>query len=222
MRKPEGRGALPSDTHQLNRKSNQTRQRILDAAASILATRGFAGTSIKAIADSIDMQDASLYYHFESKDALVLEVLRMGVMLAEEAVTTAVKALGDDPDPVEALRVAIMAHASAVLGMGDYPRANVRNFGQFPPAIASAQMSHHRRYARVWRELVEKAMADGRIRQDLNPSAVRLLILGALNWAPEWYSSEGELSPDAVGEQMAAMIIDGLTGAGTAREAHTP
>ena len=99
-------------TRQLNRKSDQTRQRILDAAASILATRGFAGTSIKAIADSIDMQDASLYYHFESKDALVLEVLRMGVVLAEEAVTGAVKALGENPDPVEALRVAIMAHAS--------------------------------------------------------------------------------------------------------------
>ena len=209
-------------TRQLNRKSDQTRQRILDAAASILATRGFAGTSIKAIADSIDMQDASLYYHFESKDALVLEVLRMGVVLAEEAVTGAVKALGENPDPVEALRVAIMVHASAVLGMGDYPRANVRNFGQFPPAIASAQMSHHRRYARIWRELVARAMADGRIRRDLNASAVRLLILGALNWAPEWYSSEGELSPDAVGEQMAAMIIDGLTGAGNAREAHTP
>jgi AcrR family transcriptional regulator len=144
------------------------------------------------------------------------------VVLAEEAVAGAVAALGEDPDPIEALRVAIIAHASAVLGMGDYPRANVRNFGQFPPAIASAQMNHHRRYARVWRDLVERAMADGRIRHDLNASAVRLLILGALNWAPEWYSSEGELSPDAVGEQMAAMIIDGLTRNGDAREVHTP
>ena len=201
---------MNAQIRRLTRKSDQTRQRILDAAAQTLANRGYAGTSLKTIADAIDMQDASLYYHFESKDALVLEVLRVGVVLAESAVNDAVRALGTDPDPIEALRAAIIAHAGAVLGMGDYPRANVRNFGQFPSEIASAQMGHQQRYGNVWRELVQAAMDSGRIRQDLDPSAVRLLILGALNWAPEWYRPDGELPPDRIGEQMAAMIIEGL------------
>ena len=198
-------------TRRLTRKSDETRQRILDAAASTLANRGYAGTSIKAIADAVEMQDASLYYHFESKDALVLEVLRVGVVLSEAAVNHAVSALGDDPDPIAALREAIIAHASAVLGMGDYPCANVRNFGQLPPEIVGAQMSHQQRYGNVWRNLVQNAMASGRIRKDLDASAVRLLILGALNWAPEWYSLQGALSPHGIGELMATMIIDGLT-----------
>jgi AcrR family transcriptional regulator len=202
---------LRAEGHRLTRKSDQTRQRILDAAASTLANRGYAGTSIKAIADSIDMKDASLYYHFESKDALVLEVLRLGTTLAEDAVIEAVQALGPDPDPLNALRAAIVAHASAVLGMGDYPRANVRNFGQLPPEIANAHMGLQRRYGDVWRDLLEKAMTSGRIRKDLDASAVRLLILGALNWAPEWYEPTGDLPPDNIGEQMADMVLDGLT-----------
>ena len=202
---------MRAEGHRLTKKSDQTRQRILDAAASTLANRGYAGTSIKAIADSIDMKDASLYYHFESKDALVLEVLRLGTTLAEDAVVEAVKALGPDADALEALRAAIVAHASSVLGMGDYPRANVRNFGQLPPEIANAHMGLQRRYGDVWRKLIEKAMTSGRIRQDLDASAVRLLILGALNWAPEWYEPEGELPPDSVGQQMADMVLDGLT-----------
>lgn len=192
------------------RKSDQTRQRILDAAASTLASRGYAGTSIKAIADSIDMKDASLYYHFESKDELVLEVLRLGTTLAEDAVRRAVSALGEDPDPLDALRAAIVAHASAVLGMGDYPRANVRNFGQLPPEIANAHMGHQRRYGGVWRSLLQAAMDSGRIRQDLDASAARMLILGALNWAPEWYKPDGTLTPAGVGEQMACMVLEGL------------
>lgn len=199
------------DVRGLTRKSDQTRQRILDAAACTLAKRGYAGTSIKAIADAIDMQDASLYYHFESKDALVLEVLRLGTTLAEEAVNDAVAALGEDPDPLHALRAAIVAHAGAVLGMGDYPRANVRNFGQLPPEIADAHMPYQKRYGNVWRGLLQRAMASGRIRQDLNESALRLLILGALNWAPEWYVPEGELQAADVGEQMADMVLEGLT-----------
>ena len=205
---------MKAESRRLNRKSDHTRQRILDAAASTLASRGYAGTSIKAIADSIDMKDASLYYHFESKEALVLEVLRLGTTLAEEAVKEAVHALGKDPDPLEALRTAIVAHASAVLGMGDYPRANVRNFGQLPPEIASAHMGQQRRYGNVWRKLLQAAMASGRIRQNLDASAVRMLILGALNWAPEWYKPDGDLTPASIGEQMAGMVIEGLTAGG--------
>lgn len=212
---------MKAATRRLTRKSDETRQRILDAAASTLANRGYAGTSIKAIAHAVGMQDASLYYHFESKDALVLEVLRVGVVLSEAAVNHAVNALGDDPDPIAALRAAIIAHASAVLGMGDYPCANVRNFGQLPPEIVEAQMSHQQRYGNVWRNLVQNAMATGRIRKDLDASAVRLLILGALNWAPEWYSLQGALSPHGVGELMAAMIIDGLTAPAAAAAAVT-
>lgn len=200
----------------LLRKSDQTRQRILDAAASNLASRGYAGTSIKAIADSIGMTDAALYYHFESKDALVLEVLRLGTTLAEAAVAQAVAALGEDPEPLQALHAAIVAHASSVLGMGDYPRANVRNFGQLPPEIANAHLGHQRRYGELWRRLLQAAMASHRIRQDLDASAVRLLILGALNWAPEWYKLAGDLSPTDVGEQMARMVLDGLTDTATA------
>lgn len=208
---------MKAEARRLTRKSDHTRQRILDAAASTLANRGYAGTSIKAIADSIDMQDASLYYHFESKDALVLEVLRTGVVLSEEAVNAAVSALGEQPDPIDALRAAIVAHAEAVLGMGDYPRANVRNFGQLPQEIVSAQMSHQRRYGKVWRNLIDAAMASGRLRQDMNTRAMRMLILGALNWAPEWYKPRGELSPGDVGRQMAAMIIEGLLATGAAQ-----
>ena len=197
----------------MTRKSDQTHRRILDAAAATLANRGYAETSIKAIADAVDMKDGSLYYHFESKDALVLEVLRLGTTLAEAAVAEALNGLGDDPDPMEALRTAIVAHASAVLGMGDYPRANVRNFGQLPAAIANAHMVHQQRYGDLWRGLLRAAAASGHLRPDVDAGAMRLLILGALNWAPEWYRPDGGLDPDRIGEQMAAMVLDGLRSA---------
>ena len=200
------------------KKSDHTRQRILDAAASTLANLGYAGTSIKAIADATGMQDASLYYYFESKDALVLEVLQQGTGMAERAVSEALQALGDEADPLMALRVAIEAHARAVLGSGDYPRANVRNFGQLPAALVDAHIGDQRRYGAVWRDLLVRAIASGRLRTDLDATALRLLILGALNWAPEWYATDGHLSPAAVGEQMAEMVLNGLL-AGTQRQA---
>lgn len=192
------------------RKSERTRQRILDAAANALATRGYAATSLKAIADSIGMQDASLYYHFGSKDDLVVEVLRLGTLLAEEAVVAAVDALGPDPDPVDALTTAIVAHAVAVLGGGDYPRANVRSYGQLPPHLAEAHVAQHRRYGDVWRGLIQAGLDAGRFRGDLDPGAVRLLVLGALNWAIEWYDPGGHLTPAELGRQLSSLVVGGL------------
>ncbi len=52
-----------------------TRQRILDVAARLFATRGYAGTSIRDIADELGVTKAALYYHFESKEVLLQHIV---------------------------------------------------------------------------------------------------------------------------------------------------
>ncbi|MET7938195.1 helix-turn-helix domain-containing protein [Streptomyces sp. NPDC005322] len=48
-----------------------TRQRILDAASALFAERGYAGTSMRDIAQHLRMTSASLYYHFPAKEELL-------------------------------------------------------------------------------------------------------------------------------------------------------
>lgn len=51
-------------------------EQILDAAAQLFVERGFAATSTRAIADRVGIRQASLYYHFPSKEQ-ILKVLLM-------------------------------------------------------------------------------------------------------------------------------------------------
>jgi len=51
-------------------------EQILDAAAQLFVERGYSATSTRAIADQVGIRQASLYYHFPSKEQ-ILEVLLM-------------------------------------------------------------------------------------------------------------------------------------------------
>ena len=52
-----------------------TRENILDAAQDLIQTRSFHGFSFQDVADRVGIRKASLYHHFDSKDAVALAVL---------------------------------------------------------------------------------------------------------------------------------------------------
>jgi AcrR family transcriptional regulator len=57
------------------RPGGTPREEILDAAAELFTSRGFAATSTRMIADAVGIRQASLYYHFTSKEELLEELL---------------------------------------------------------------------------------------------------------------------------------------------------
>jgi AcrR family transcriptional regulator len=59
--------------------STSTRDRILDAAEALFAERGLAGTAVRDIATRVELNPASLYNHFASKEALYEAVLERGL-----------------------------------------------------------------------------------------------------------------------------------------------
>ncbi|RZS87545.1 TetR family transcriptional regulator [Motilibacter rhizosphaerae] len=59
--------------------SSSTRELILDVAARLFAERGYAATPTRAIADAVGIRQASLYYHFPSKETILVELLRSTV-----------------------------------------------------------------------------------------------------------------------------------------------
>ena len=56
--------------------AERTRARVLDAALALFTERGYAGTSMRDLADRLGMTKAALYYHFASKEALLRELVR--------------------------------------------------------------------------------------------------------------------------------------------------
>lgn len=185
------------------RKSDLTRTRVMDSAAHVLRQRGYAGTRLSEIAELAELLPANIYYYFESKDALVEQVMEVGISRGFQAVKESVEALGPEARPLDRLKAAIAAHLKMNLEQDDYASATIRCLGHVPEPMRERQLANERAFGRYWRKLILDCQADGSCRADLHPSVVRMLLIGMLNWAVEWYK-QGGLGPD----EIAAITVD--------------
>jgi AcrR family transcriptional regulator len=69
----------------IQHRPSSTTERILDAAETLFAEHGFAGTSIRAIVDAANVNLAAIHYHFRSKEALLEAVLTRRITVINDA-----------------------------------------------------------------------------------------------------------------------------------------
>ena len=171
-------------------KSERTRQRILDAAARTFRDKGYAGTTLNDIAVAALLRAGSIYYHFDSKERLLEEVLDIGIARVSAAVERALEALPPETPPTERIRTGIEAHLRSLLYHGEYTSASFRIFGQAPRDVQSRVLARRRAYADRWRELLHEACEAGEIDPRRDLGLARMFLFGALNWSVEWYDPE--------------------------------
>ncbi|MGD8825165.1 MAG: helix-turn-helix domain-containing protein, partial [Myxococcales bacterium] len=92
------------------RRREQVREEILDAARRVLLRRGTASFTLAAVARELQLTKAALYHYFPSKEALVFELVYLGLESHAEAVGDAVAKAESGADAIEALIRASTEH----------------------------------------------------------------------------------------------------------------
>jgi AcrR family transcriptional regulator len=72
-------------------KSEDTRERILDAALNIFSSKGYHDTRMDEIVEASDTSKGSIYFHFPNKERLFLALVDQFADLLERKVTEAVE-----------------------------------------------------------------------------------------------------------------------------------
>lgn len=171
------------------KKSDATRQRILDAAALVLSRQGFAGTKLSDIAVQAKLKVATLYYYYDSREALVEAVMVTGSEHVRQHTTDTLAALDPSCSPLDRLCAAVESHLRFVLEISNYTQAVIRNAGQVPERVRHSLTDEINQYGRLWQALVDAAADGTQFRTRTQRKALRLLILGGLNWTVEWWSA---------------------------------
>ncbi|MCP5367508.1 MAG: TetR/AcrR family transcriptional regulator [Hyphomicrobiales bacterium] len=190
-------------------KADASRVRILDAAAALFRERGFAAVSLRAIAAAAGMQAGSVYYHFESKEQIVVEVLNLGIAAVHRAVAESVAALPTSAAAAEVIGTGIRSHFRALFQFSAYTSANVRIYGQVPAAVRAANLPVRRGYEALWDGILDRAAAAGAVRPAVDRRAFRLMLIGSINATLEWFDPDRGDVADLAG-RYAAILLHGL------------
>lgn len=200
---------MPEKAVRKSEKGDQSRQRVLDAAARLFCEEGYSPVSLRAIARAAGLKPGSLYYHFEAKEQIIAEVLDLGIQVVHDAVAGSQQALPEAASAGDRLRAGIRAHLDALLAFSDYTSANVRIYGQVPEDIRQGNLKIRRHYELLWDEILSEAAARGGVRADVDRKAFRLMLIGSLNATLEWFDpkrgSVGELA-----DSYADILLNGL------------
>lgn len=186
-----------------------TRERILLEAARLFRHRGYAATTLREVADASGIKAGSIYYHFESKEQILGEVLDKGIQVVADAVHARVDALPATATARERVAAAIEGHLWGLLHHGDFTSANIRIYGQVPTVAKNRHRAVRRAYADYWDRLLEDALKRGELRPDSSTTMIRLFVIGALNWTVEWYNPQKGSFQDFV-TQVNDIVFDGI------------
>jgi len=183
-----------------------TRLRILQSAARLFRTRGYASTSLRDIANAAGLKAGSLYNHFASKEAIVTDILNMGVQTVFDRVRAAVERLDDEAPCRELLRAAILAHLTCLLGEDNFTSANIRIFAHVPPHVRDTTLPMRHAYEAYWLDLLKRCRAQRVIPARLDAKVASMYLFGAMNWSLEWYRP-GRHSVEQLADDLAALFL---------------
>ena len=184
---------------------------VLFNSARLFREKGFERTSLKEIAEACNMLPGSLYYRYNSKEALLVELMRRGVDLVTAEVESA---YASSDDPVERLRLCINAHLRALLVDSDAVYVLLFEWRALGPEAREEIIELRDQYESLWADILETMIAQGVIRKNVDGRLLRLIGLGALNWVATWFDPNGAHSLDAIGDLIWQIAMDGVINKG--------
>ncbi|CAN5528114.1 TetR/AcrR family transcriptional regulator [soil metagenome] len=186
---------------------SRRRDELVSAAARLFSERGYHGTSMQDLGDALGLLRGSLYAHIGSKQDLLFDVVDQGARRFLQRGEHAVHQVAPSP---QRLRDFLVGHVEVAIEQLDAGRVFLNEWRYLDDSLQEDIKTKRDAYEEMVRGILRDGVAAGELRADLDVSLTARLVLSCGNWIYSWYRLDGEMSPSAVGEAFANMIIGGL------------
>jgi len=182
------------------------RQQIEDAASALFRDRGYAATSVRDIAQALNLQGGSLYAHMASKEDVLWSIV---VRAADRFNAEVGPQAASDEAAAMKLRAMIRGHVGVVTST-QKDAAVFLDEWRFLSADRRAEIARRRDdYEALFRRVIDQGI-DAREFRPVDARLTAMAVLSALNGIATWYRADGPLTPDQIAEQHADLFLTAL------------
>ena len=176
---------------------------ILDQAARLFREKGYEKTTVRDIAAAVGMQAGSWFYHFKTKQEILLAIMEQGM---QQSLAEIQQIASQDLPPRALFQELVLAHLKTLLAPNHdfitvilYEGRSLDMEGRAKVAALTNQ------YEAVWDKVIVALHASG---DWLLPGKLdRLLLFGSLNWTAQWYRGGVGLSVEQLAEHAIRFLL---------------
>lgn len=185
-------------------EGSDSRQRIVLAAYPLFVDQGYVSVSMQEIADSIPLNKATLYHHFQSKDDLFLAVVRMAMSRLSGQIRGYIDEGGSAADQLT--RVALQVFDDSQSELGRLLTDSRMHLSQQQQQMLFERCSDP---WQLYEEIFRSASASGEL-PAIDPTLAASMFAGLLQ-GQTWALKMGRIQPP-LDEARARLLVDTLFG----------
>ncbi|HZD90211.1 MAG TPA: TetR/AcrR family transcriptional regulator [Pseudolabrys sp.] len=180
------------------------RKAILHRSAGLFAKHGYDRASMANIAQACGASKALLYHYYDSKEALLFDILHDHL----QELIDAVAAVPRDIDPRQRLRALVSAMLAAYRDADDEHKIQINELGKLPVVKRKVLIELERRLVGEFAEAIAALNpAIGSDKMLLKP--VTMSLFGMLNWHYMWFREGKGLSRVDYADMVTTLLIEG-------------
>jgi AcrR family transcriptional regulator len=182
------------------------RSKVLAAAASLFAERGYSGTSLNDISSFAGIAKPTLYHYFGSKAEILDEIL-------SDYIRTLLTAVEDPARAALPPTERLLGVMTDIISTIETHRGHVRSFFEhlphLPPERRHAIARDQDRYATLVEDILRDGERDGSM-AFADVRLTRLGIFGMCSWTYQWYRPGGRHEPAVIARLLWELCLSGL------------
>ncbi|MDG4766090.1 TetR family transcriptional regulator [Solwaraspora sp. WMMD406] len=189
--------------------SRSRRDHILHRAGALFASKGVAGTTVREIADEVGILSGSLYHHFESKEAMVDEILAGYLNDLRDRYHAALEGADGPATQLRNLIRATLESAAAhpyaceiYQNDANYLRS-LHRFGYLRTAGRDIEQ--------IWLGVIDTGRLDGSFRTDVDPKTFYRLTRDAVWLTVRWFKPSTKYPLHRLVNDCTTVFLDGIT-----------
>ncbi|SDI07344.1 TetR/AcrR family transcriptional regulator [Alteribacillus bidgolensis] len=189
------------------KKAARKKEDILRSASKIISRRGYNGATMENIAAELLMTKGALYYYFANKEDLLYQCHYLILSEVSKQVGEIYK---ENISSTEKMKRAITFHIEVVINEKETFNMIIKPELIFSDEHISLILQQRDEYASIFDKIIQQGIENGEFAVKEKKMA-RMIILGAVNWIQQWYSSEGDKNIEDIADVYAKYLLKILT-----------